>query len=367
MSNPATQFFYPAVDQHLTAPTGLDVDRDRQARKLDRMIQLSGLDAELASEEGRLALVNSLDEERFVELLTTANGVLMNYPRSHQGLADFLQYTGNAEALIYTDTLPVPEDKIELLGEALRSAQELETPTAQGLLLGYAINMIHPFGDGNGRVSRAVYALLSRDYEPGNPDFLQALGPDGDKVYCLDGQLYLPPVYQFVKLQLGTHTVKRTLGPYSATPVLQPRIPTRVKNPDEGVRSPEQLSGDDRAVLLALLKDDNIRDMVPVLLLESGNATARRAMGWDKRQKVFYLDEFLSNVRPRDVRDVYTQLRRIKREYIKTFLGTFTQKMNPGAGLVTPTKEFGTIVRSFAEIGYYVTEHLVTIDDSLLT
>ena len=69
---------------------------------------------------------------------------------------------------------PRREDKAEVLEFALVKAQSCEDPRNGAMLLSAAVLLVHPFNDGNGRTSRALYSKLS------GVDRLDESSRDGD-------------------------------------------------------------------------------------------------------------------------------------------------------------------------------------------
>ena len=74
----------------------------------------------------------------------------------------------NGEEMAADHTPPDQKDKQGLLDYALTTAQSLESIQDAALLMAASINQIHIFADGNGRISRVIYAELAA-----GDDFLQ--------------------------------------------------------------------------------------------------------------------------------------------------------------------------------------------------
>ena len=74
---------------------------------------------------------------------------------------------------------PIPEDREDLFRYALKKAQAAQNIQDAALLLGTAVVAIHPFGDGNGRTSRALYAQLSRGWDDTNEEYRRLTAPHG--------------------------------------------------------------------------------------------------------------------------------------------------------------------------------------------
>lgn len=65
---------------------------------------------------------------------------------------------------------PAPEDRKSLLKEAFEKAMTENSAKSCGLVLGMSILTIHPYLDGNGRTSRAIFALLVNGYSGSEKD-----------------------------------------------------------------------------------------------------------------------------------------------------------------------------------------------------
>lgn len=68
----------------------------------------------------------------------------------------------------FTYIPPDRDDKYSLLGEMYKLAQDAEDIQDTAMVLGLAINAVHPFNDGNGRTSRFVYDELAGSFGRGN-------------------------------------------------------------------------------------------------------------------------------------------------------------------------------------------------------
>lgn len=117
--------------------------------------------------ESSKAFLDSLDFNDFKRWLGFVNGVEREIPRSERGFREGSMVKSES-ALLGNDIEyqpPLQRQREMLMEMAFSRAQELDDPTAAGLTLGFAINAIHPYPDGNGRTARIVTALLSRGYD----------------------------------------------------------------------------------------------------------------------------------------------------------------------------------------------------------
>lgn len=168
MSQPTNESQGNFPEQYLGYPTAFEADRDRQFRKFDRVVQLSGFDEILATPESRVEYVDSLTPEGFEQLLEFTNGIQTNLPGSYRGYVDRAQIITNESRKII-DIMPAPEHKQELLGVVLQHAQETDILEDKAFLLAMGITTVHPFSEGNGRLARSIYYLLTEGYTPDDP------------------------------------------------------------------------------------------------------------------------------------------------------------------------------------------------------
>ena len=107
---------------------------------------------------------------------------------------------------------PEQDLKDELFNEYLDAIQRIKDSKKRAALAYYAINNLHPFLDGNGRTSRAVYLLVTQYYKPGYaPDREQHVSNPEQYVmhnpaiprWAVGGDPYDGSMYMYVKQQLA--------------------------------------------------------------------------------------------------------------------------------------------------------------------
>lgn len=113
------------------------------------------------------AFLDSLDFNDFKRWLSFVNGMERDIPRTERGFREGSVVESESSLLGNEIEYQPPHQKQrEMLMEmAFNKAKSLEDPELAGLTLGFAINAIHPYPDGNGRTARIVTALLSRGYD----------------------------------------------------------------------------------------------------------------------------------------------------------------------------------------------------------
>jgi hypothetical protein len=143
----------------------------------------------LAAPEARRQFILGLSNETFQQWLIDINGAV----RGVEPQAGELDGVGVEVASMMP---PEDEDKHALLGHTLDAAKQILTreqdPEASledvSLLLGGAINYIHPFNDGNGRTARIAGLLIREGYDGGSEaqaqvEAVSRNGNDGRKVF----------------------------------------------------------------------------------------------------------------------------------------------------------------------------------------
>lgn len=131
-----------------------------------------------ATPEASKVFLDSLDFTDFKRWLNFVNGSERGVERSERGIrggSDIEQESGLLGASI-AYRAPYQKMRERLLEIAFTKAQQVNDPEVAGLTLGFAINAIHPYPDGNGRTARMVYALLSKGYS----------GSEGDNKFYTD-------------------------------------------------------------------------------------------------------------------------------------------------------------------------------------
>lgn len=305
---------FPA--QHLGNPTGFYADRARQARKLDRVLELAGFDEALATPERRLEYIDSLEPETFESLLLTMNGILINVPRSHRAYVDQLQMISNGVKKSPLDIPPPPELKRELLEKVLYAAQHLvHSLEDKAMVLAVGVNAVHPFAEGNGRVARGIYHLLTNDYRPNDPDLAGIMSETGEDIVTPDPNILRPAIMAQMQIDARTHTYDEAT--FSTRPILPGMIDT--SSPSIFEETVHHGTDYEKQVLGILMQKD-MAEMIPVLLIVQGSDSVLGAVTEVQGRVYFNLTRFWQNRTPEDLNHVYGTLTDIKRTYIHRLL-----------------------------------------------
>jgi len=310
-------------------------ERHRQALAFDEMVQSSGLGSALGSREQRAAYIRGLNGQAFVDLLSSMHRVIVNLPDDDPSITPYLSGAYDREHNLTTDLYPAPEDKEVLLHKVLETAQELEDPADQAVVMGFGINVVHPFYDGNGRMARAAYALFSRDYKPKDEKLLSALQANGDKVFLLDANLYTPVVYQVLKAKIGSHYPD--INGFLSIPKVEPWIKNENFEAVPRITTRREYDADKYDEILGLFADQNVGPILSYLLVKGTTfRSVRDATVKGKYAVGFCFDEFLINASDNEIDKAYDLFRHIKRQYVDTFLALLVDKENSGIHIVHP-------------------------------
>jgi len=143
--------------------------------------------------------IQNLSFDDFKSLLLRMNGILRNTPTSKRDFnagpeARYIVNIKNEERVTYNP--PFPNSKLPLVEEAFLALKRMDSQGKTkdaAMMIGSAINSIHPFVDGNGRTVRILAMLLASSKEKffapqANPEAIQPLIETylSDEIHKLD-------------------------------------------------------------------------------------------------------------------------------------------------------------------------------------
>ena len=338
---------------YLGNPTESNVDRQRQARKIDRIIELSGIGQLIPVDDSGVAgvdFLHSLEADEFIDLVTFINGTIRNIPRSYHGTATELQLIVESDGITVDDFMPAPGDKKLLLSELLDSTKKAHPMTVPALV-GFGINAIHPFKDGNGRTARTLHTLLEKGYSTNSMDLQLALIDDSGDAPELGGSILSEITYNITKKRLGTHTVMRR----GSEEILLPKTTVGVKTNARYLDiEPETLPNrptDDIELLATkeILFKPHLRDMVAHLLLKQRIDT-KGATKKENGKTVLLADEFIKNASEKDISRLYDALATVKREFVRSIFLEFSKPLEEQHIMGVDTLDDGVRVGPYSTI-----------------
>lgn len=160
-----------------------------------------------SGEEEKRAFLENLQETEFAELLDGVNGILRGKKKDEWGM--------DGEAVVLEGVMvgvgyvpPRQEDKPELLAKVLASAKEMSLNGKSlrdiALLVSSSLNAIHPYLEANGRTSRLIYTLLTKDFNDETRAELQrVLGRDGRDMLDIDPGLIQHEINDLIEHEIG--------------------------------------------------------------------------------------------------------------------------------------------------------------------
>jgi len=160
-----------------------------------------------SNEEEKRAFLENLQETEFAELLDGVNGILRGKKKDEWGMdGETVALEGVMVGVGYVP--PRQEDKPELLAKVLASAKQMSRDGKNlqdiALLVSSSLNAVHPYLDGNGRTSRLIYTLLTKDFNDETKAELQeVLGRDGRDKLNIDPGLIQHEINDLIEKEIG--------------------------------------------------------------------------------------------------------------------------------------------------------------------
>lgn len=135
--------------------------RTEQGQSLIHYLDKVHAERTLGKPGERQKFLSSLTTEEGIDWMTRINGIVMEKPISQRAMdgASYVALQGMGQTA--ADYIPPrPERRLQLMKEIIEAIKDISDPKDQAYALGIAINLIHPFNDGNGRTSRIVSSLI---------------------------------------------------------------------------------------------------------------------------------------------------------------------------------------------------------------
>lgn len=326
--------------------------RAERARIFDEDFQQSKIMPNFLSEDLRMAYLNGLTADDFISLLKTINGLLTSDDLQPSDITDQVSHveehspTDNGDQ---TQILPAPEDKEALLAYVLAVAQSTDDIEAKTMILGFGINAVHPFKDGNGRTSRLIYTLFAHDYVPNSPFVEKAVVDRVSTELVLAPSIFSRNINAFISEQM--HSTVHVRGG-----IMQPTILVAAKDPAfndiKEYHTPRRVTTfDEMHDMINIFADATIGPIVANLLdTKTTYRSVRNAIqGTDLGIKAFCADIFLTDASDTEVSAAYKFYREATSARTKLFIDILAGRQYADvlvAGRSNPNR-----VSSFQEFG----------------
>jgi hypothetical protein len=347
-------------DTHKGHPVGFAADRSVQADKFFDVLESSGLPDRLTTPEDRINLIQSMNSEEFESILTVGNTILQNLPREAAGYAERPQLTGSPE--VGYQAMPATEDKSSLLSLTLQTAQNKKITTLQdkALILSYGVQAIHPFQDANGRLTRAMYHLLTRGMED-ETILQQTLVNEQDPYYVLDAHCFIHGGQGLLKEHLKS--ADKDPVTYAYVPKYHPNFHDVKFNP-ENITLPNRVDSDSKetdAIQTLFLDKDFCINAAYKLIAKHSLAAAKESVEEVDGKKQFIVDHFYTIADDKDLEIVYKEYRSITKDYVKVLLKTLADPNSGGTSITAITKNKGYKSLPWLAFGRALVDRTLTV------
>ena len=350
-------------------PPIYESDRVEHGLDLHAMIIETGLDTYLGSETDRANLIDSLTPEAFTDFVVRVHEAATGRPQADDIMISRLNGIEADEHQPTRFVLSAPEDKQGLLDVVLESAQTTEIPGLKALVIGYGLNIVHPFNDGNGRTARALYYMLSRDFKPDQTHvWSELIDANGDQLLPLNASVFTAIIEDQMMLQSDAYFTNAQGDPVAKLETCVADLAV-AENPraflDELSKAPLRRTYDEQREIdvIGILDDALLRTMIPYSLIHDKNSRAARdATITIQGHGYFQVDQFLRNATDKDMDNIQSLHRAIKFAYAKELIRSIAWLDNKTMPVAMPTNEYGLLQRSLPEIAHAYTERTITYD-----
>ena len=353
-------------------PIDREADRVHQADELDRFFKLSGLydafSTDLNQQE-RLTNFLSVDNKEIINRLTRVNGILRNMPFEIRGFSQDAQYIGTKadDDNPSIDFIPCfSEDKESMLEVLLDAVRNIKEPQIAATLLGFGINNIHPYGDGNGRIARLAYNSIVHGFRKDGDKMKQLVGENGDKMIDLSGGFYFQAVFNMLKMDSPSFDSRVDAnGVLQTTPLVIPALfdgSKPVFTDKDNFDDPEVKK---RATLFTIFLEKNMAEFIASGMkrdMDNGliNVPRNKLFINSGGREYFLFDNFLREASLADIDRALAFVGRIAKLFTRRFIKEAVKPHNQQPSIGLSTKEYGVMMLRFTELGALIAEKTVT-------
>lgn len=187
--------------------------RQRRARMLAKVVDR--IDDNGSTTESRVHALLSGSGNAFIGTLVGANRILTQTHRDEHGTGYMIPFNNvilDPENPGYSHVLPHHEDKHNLLLHLHRVAADMwkRDRSAEHIaaVIGYGINLVHPFTEANGRTARMIHDTLIHGTTGTEARFPSLALDSIDNTDSLNPEIIESYVYQQMQLRYGTHKLE---------------------------------------------------------------------------------------------------------------------------------------------------------------
>lgn len=301
---------------------------------------------DLSTPESRLEHFDELGAEGFIKLIGDTDRILTKQHSSNPFVTEnynFIVDEANPEETF--ELMPAPEDKLPLLTHLYTIARTMPRNHPESIdriaaFVGFSMNAIHPFTEGNGRTARTIYTLLTAD-DTNRESLLQVAAQDVEM-----GELYMnPSTFRNPLMEImqeATQTHYRHQG--ELVPHIQPITTSSMAL--SAIRPQNRPSKRDTTQLLeAVFHDRHISPMATALLIRQGRLSCMDAVvGTHNGQSVFNITTFAKVATKKDITNLRNAYRAVSNEYTMLLMKVMSGTQSHIQTTAAPTKEYGVCV-----------------------
>lgn len=306
------------------------VDREKRSEVLLRFLRsaeniapLHGKKIEdiFSAEEEKRAFIEGLQNEEFVELLDGVNGILRGKKKDEWGMdGETVALEGAMLGVGYVP--PRQEDKPELLAEMLASVKEMNRNGKDlkdiALLISSSLNAVHPYLDANGRTSRLVYLLLTKNFnEETKAELQEALGNYGRDKLDIDPGLIQFEVSELIEKEAGVNDPEINVDKIS-----------NLFGRKQDLQFGEDISEENRKLFSELLgKDDRYLFLSVFQYIQNQEDKEKYLRRFPQRTAV-PVDLLSKNLTQEGLSQILQTYRGLKKQYVETLMGSIAHPEN---------------------------------------
>lgn len=298
------------------------IDREKRSEVLLRFLRsaeniepLHGRKIEdiFSTEEEKRVFIEGLQTEEFIELLDGVNGILRGKKKDEWGMdGEAVALEGATLGVGYVP--PRQEDKPELLAEILASVKEMNRDGKDlkdiALLVSSSLNATHPYLDGNGRTSRFVYLLLSKNFnEETKGELQEALGKYGRDKLDIDPGLVQFEISELIEKEAGVNDPEINVDRIS-----------NLFGRKQDLQFGEEISEEDKNLFSDLLgKDDRYLFLSVFQYLQNQDEKEKYLRRFPRRIAI-PVDLLSKNLTQEGLSQILKTYRELKKKYVETLM-----------------------------------------------